>query len=101
MPLPKPDWAKTIPRSRRECKFCHHLYASHIGNICIRVVQRANPRIECDCKGFCNTQEDLDKALKKQKLANILKQAQVIEVEDVSTIDFGVELIAQRVARPS
>lgn len=71
--MPKPEWAKKIPRSRRKCIRCGHNYASHIDVACMKIVQR-KPRIDCECRGFIGNQYELDLANKREK--NALKQRQ-------------------------
>jgi hypothetical protein len=56
--MPKPDWAKKVPRSSRECVVCKHKYSSHIDCKCLKIISR-NPREECTCKRFMS-EKDLE-----------------------------------------
>lgn len=53
------EGSRKEPRSRRECLLCGHLFASHIDVRCLKVMCK-DPRIECDCKGFVGSIDDLE-----------------------------------------
>jgi hypothetical protein len=46
------------PRSRRICLLCGCLYGSHIDVGCIKVLSK-EPRIDCPCKEFIGSLEEL------------------------------------------
>lgn len=71
------------PRSRRPCLLCGCLYGSHIDIGCMKVLSKKDPRIDCDCKTFIGTIEDLDYyEKKKQQRLNTLMEAksEIIEI---------------------
>jgi len=75
---------KKEPRSRRECLLCGHLFASHIDIKCLKVMSK-DPRIECDCRGFVGSIDDLEIYEKRQ--LNTFKEipTPMIRVETKST----------------
>lgn len=69
------EWWKKPPRSSRICYRCGHKYSSHIDVKCLKLVQRRPIRIECSCKGFIASKDEMDlvtgkKTLKSQKRYN-------------------------------
>lgn len=93
----KPSWAIKIPRSRRICVRCGHLYASHVAPMCIKVIQRANPRIDCDCKGFVETFEQLQKETARERALNTLKEVPLTESNAITPqLVFGGPVNATR-----
>lgn len=80
---------KKEPKSRRECLLCGHLFASHIDVRCLKVMSK-DPRIECDCKGFVGSIDDLEIYEKRQ--LNTFKEipsGQIqIEIQSKRVFDF-------------
>ena len=74
--------SKKEPRSRRMCLLCGHLAGSHIDVKCLKIVCK-DPRIECECKEFVATVEELEIFENRQKLRllNTLKAVQPEKIQ--------------------
>lgn len=55
-----PDSFDKVPRSQRPCFTCGHLYSSHSGDLCLKVVQTKPEKKECSCRRFIKDKEEWD-----------------------------------------
>ena len=75
------------PRSRRPCLLCGCLYGSHIDVGCMKVLSK-EPRIECPCKKFVGTLEDLDFHEARERRINTLIERGPEKIEIVVSNGF-------------